>query len=408
MQSPIVSEQSGSALQPAVRLHYLDWLRVLAILMVFLFHAVHPFDFGDWQVKNAEQSEILTIILLFLSIWGMPFFFLVAGASSWFALQRRTARQYISERFYRLIIPFIAGTILFSPIEYYCENMNKIQRGVLTSFQGFLSVFSSFNPLLLRFPGFSPRWFGQGYHLWFLGFLFSFALITLPIFLWLKKESGQRFLSWMAKLCEHRGGILLFAIPAAIIYCLLLPFFPEEHDWADFIFQMFCFVVGFILFADERFTSAIRRDWPLLLTVGTVIVVGLVGVYLVGLPVLTWNVTPGIPEFYILQVLRSTIAICLSLTMLFVGMRFLDFTNRWLRYGQETALPFFVLHQPVIIVIAFFVVQWNADILVKLPVVVLSSFLVTVILYELIVRRIRPLQVVFGMKARSLGKAQIG
>jgi peptidoglycan/LPS O-acetylase OafA/YrhL len=405
MQSPIVNEQSGEVLQPAGRIHYLDWLRVLAILMVFLFHAVHPFDFGDWQVKNVEQSEILTIILLFLSMWGMPFFFMVAGGASWFALQRRTARTYISERFYRLVIPFIAGIILFSPIEYYCENMNKIQRGLQTSFQGFLSVFSAFNPLLMRYPGFSPRWFGQGYHLWFLGFLFSFALITLPFFLWLKKESGQGFLSWMAELCEHRGGILLLIIPAAIIYCLLLPLFPQEHDWADFTFQMFFFAMGFILFADERFTRAVRRDWPLLLTVGSVILLGLVGAYLMGLPVLTWNETPGIPAFYMLQVLRSAIAVCFSLTMLFVGMRFMDSTNRWLRYGQEAALPFFVLHQPVIIVIAFFVVQWNAGISIKLPVVVLSSFLVTVSLYELIVRRIRPLRLVFGMKARSFDKA---
>jgi hypothetical protein len=102
--------------------------------MVFLFHAVHPFDFGDWQVKNVAQSEILTIILLFLSMWGMPFFFMLAGAGTWFALQRRTARQYVSERLYRLLIPFIAGSILFTPLEYYCEYMNRIQRGVLTSF----------------------------------------------------------------------------------------------------------------------------------------------------------------------------------------------------------------------------------------------------------------------------------
>src|SRR5512137_1083792 len=108
MEAKAKSLDKGSTPDSA-RLHYLDWLRVLAILMVFLFHAVHPFDFGDWQVKNVDQSEILTIILLFLSMWGMPFFFLVAGASSWFALQRRTARQYISERFYRLLIPFIVG-----------------------------------------------------------------------------------------------------------------------------------------------------------------------------------------------------------------------------------------------------------------------------------------------------------
>jgi hypothetical protein len=208
----------------------------------------------------------------------------------------------------------------------------------------------------------------------------------------------------MAKLCEHRGGMLLFTVPLAIAQCLLSPFFPEEHDWADFIFQTLFFALGFILFADERFTCTIRRDWWILLIVGTVIVLGLVGMYLTGLPVVEWSETPGTAQFYILQFLGSAIAFCYSLMMLFVGMRFLDFTNRWLRYGQEAALPFFVLHQPVIIVIAFFVVQWNAGISIKLPIVVLSSFMVSIGLYELIVRRIRPLRFLFGMKSQGPDK----
>jgi peptidoglycan/LPS O-acetylase OafA/YrhL len=399
MQSPNVPEQTGRTQRPAARLYYLDWLRVLAILMVFLFHAVHPFDYGDWQVKNVDQSEILTILLLILSIWGMPFFFLVAGASSWFALQRRTVRQYVTERFYRLFIPFIVGTILFSPVEYYCENMNKIQRGVQASFQGFLSVFATFSPRLVRFPGFSPRWFGYGYHLWFLAFLFCFAVVTLPFFLWLKKKPGLSFVSWLAKLCEHRGGPLLFIIPLAIVKVLLTPYFPLEHDWADFIFLMSFFALGYILFADERIAGAIRRDWRILLAVPTVILLGLLGMYLADLPVIAWSATPGIPQFQLIQFLVSIIAVCYSLTMLYVGMRFLDFANRWLYYGQEAALPFFVLHQPVIIVIAFFVVQWQASISIKLPVVVLSSFVITIGLYELIVRRIKPVRLAFGMKS---------
>ena len=55
---------------------------------------------------------------------------------------------------------------------------------------------------------------------------------------------------------------------------------------------------------------------------------------------------------------------------------------------------------PVIVVIAFYVVQWDAGTLVKLPVVVLSSFAVTLGLYELFIRRIGAAQALFGMKAR--------
>lgn len=397
-------EQVIEATPDTGRLHYLDWLRVLAIFIVFLFHAVHPFDLGDWQVKNVDQSEILSIILTILSMWGMPFFFLVAGAGSWLALQKRTGRQYLRERFYRLLIPFIVGSILFSPIEYYSENMNKMQRGVITSFQSFLSTFSAFNPLVLHFPGFSPKWMGYGYHLWFLGFLFCFALITLPFFSWLMKKPGQGFISWMAKLCEARGGLLLFIIPLAVIKILFASFAPLEHDWGDFIFQMCFFALGYILFANERFTKAIRRDWWILLTIPTVIILGLLGLYLADFPIMTWYETPGTPQFDLLQFLVTIIATCYSMTMLFVGMRFMDFSNSWLRYGQEAALPFFVLHQPVIIVIAFFVVQWEAGILLKLPVVVISSFVVSIGLYELIIRRIQPFRLAFGMKSKSAKK----
>jgi hypothetical protein len=86
--------------------------------------------------------------------------------------------------------------------------------------------------------------------------------------------------------------------------------------------------------------------------------------------------------------------------MLFIGMRYLDFSNRWLKYGQEAVLPFFLLHQPVIMAIAFYVVQWDAGIPVKLATVVLGSFTVTLAIYELLIRRIGPLRTLFGMKAR--------
>ena len=90
---------------------------------------------------------------------------------------------------------------------------------------------------------------------------------------------------------------------------------------------------------------------------------------------------------------------CWSTFMLSVGMRSLDFTNRGLEYTQAAILPFFVLHQPVIMTIAFFVVQWQASIAVKLVAVVVSSFAVTLGLYELVIRRVGILRPLFGMKA---------
>jgi surface polysaccharide O-acyltransferase-like enzyme len=88
--------------------------------------------------------------------------------------------------------------------------------------------------------------------------------------------------------------------------------------------------------------------------------------------------------------------------MLYVGMRCLEFTNKWLVYGQETILPFYLLHQPVIFVVAFFVVQWDTGTTLKYLVVVLSSLLVTLGLVELI-KRVRVLRRLFGVKTRRRG-----
>jgi glucans biosynthesis protein C len=390
MQSQIVLAQTEDRPGASARLYYLDWLRVLAIMGVFLFHAVHPFDLNDWHIKNAELSMAVTVVLGLLFPWGMPFFFLIAGTGSWFALRRRTARQYVGERVKRLLIPYVTGCILLWPIMLYFQWRHIIERGLWSgSFLDFV---------LIHRAGFSPRWFGEvGFHLWFLGFLFCFSVLGLPIFLWLKGRSGQATLARLAGFCAHRGGILLFIVPLLLVRLILQPFFPQEHDWADFFFLMTLFVCGFVLYAHEGFARAIRRDWLILLVsaIGT-------SAGWAYLALTTQNLEIEAPVRTVRQVLIwgfiTANAWCWSTFMLFVGIRFLDFTNKWLVYAQEAVLPFFLLHQPVIIVIAYYVVQWNAGIFPKLVTVVISSLLVTLSLYEFVVRRVGFLRTIFGMK----------
>ena len=124
------SSPKESAASEAGRLHYLDWLRVLAILGVFLFHASNVFNDQDFVVKNAQQSELITGIQAFFFPWGMPLFFLIAGAGTWFALRRRTSGQYVKERSSRLLIPFIVGSILLSPVQLYIEWRYQINTGI--------------------------------------------------------------------------------------------------------------------------------------------------------------------------------------------------------------------------------------------------------------------------------------
>ena len=392
---PKLSTTSRLDQQPA-RLYYLDWLRVLAILGVFLFHAVHPFDLTAWHIKNAEQSVVVTFFIAFMFPWGMPFFFLLSGAGSFFALRRRTARQFARERFNRLLLPFIVGSILLMPVMLSFEWRHKLQTGVLSS------SFVAF--VLDRNVGFTPIWFGAlGYHLWFLGFLFSFSILCLPIFLWLRSDLGQRLTICFASLCERRGALLLPVIPLAIVRLALHPFFPQEHNWADFCVQMAFFLLGYVLFSKQAFLNAIRRDWRIHLGIG-------IGAAAAALTIVASTGTLDLPApprtwldilFWILISIDSW---CWTLFFLFVGMRYLNRTNTYLVYGQDANLPFFVFHQPIIIILAYYAVQWQASLVVKLLFVVIGSFCVTLGIYEFMLRRVAPLSRLFGMKVFTSAK----
>ncbi len=397
MKNEVIPQTSVEIIRESVRLHYIDWLRVLAILGVFLYHAVHPFDLTYWHVKNNELSLELTIALVFFSLWGMQLFFLLAGAGSWFALRYRSSQQYVEERFKRLLIPFVVGVILFSPIMLYIEwYFNTLKGSLEGSFLEFI---------LNRYAGFSPMWFGAlGYHLWFLGFLFSFSMLGLPLFLWLKGNSGKQVISWLAQISEYRGGILIFILPLLLVQLIFRPFFPLEHDWADFFYQFSFFLIGFILFADMRIIKSIRRDWIIFLIIALGSTIILLIMSEVGDP-FAWSITPGIPEFYLVHIFATTTTWCWINFILVIGMRFLDFSDSLLQYWKEAILPFYLVHQPIILIIAFFVVQWDASILIKLPTVVISSFILSLSFYEFIIKRIEFLQPFFGIKTKKLDKA---
>ncbi len=74
--------------------------------------------------------------------------------------------------------------------------------------------------------------------------------------------------------------------------------------------------------------------------------------------------------------------------------------NRFLTYANEAVLPFYILHQTVILIIGCFVIQMGIGITPKYFIIMPGSFLVIMAIYELLVRRVNVSRFLFGMKAR--------
>lgn len=378
------------------RLHYLDWLRVLAVVGVFYAHANYIYNSLYWHIGIGDQSSGLMVLVVFGTQWGMALFFFLAGSSSRFALETRTSREYIGERFKRLIIPFIVGFILLSPpVAYLISVSQGIYQG---SFIQFIPYF--FENIHIDW---NPQWIGAyGYHLWFLAFLFFVSLLTLPALLLLKRKRGLAFISRLAAFCSKPAGLFVFVLPIALIQIALRAPYPGYQSWADFFIWLFIFVYGFILLMDKRFVIAIQKQGKIALIVAiislsTMFIANYAGV--LG----SWDsIRSYTPGYVLYQLLRSIVTWSWLLFTLYFGMRFLNFRNKVIDYANEAVLPFYWLHYPVIVVIAFYTLPWVINMGLKYLFVTTAALIATIVLYDLLIRRWTIIRWLFGMKPLML------
>jgi len=379
-------------IQPT-RVYYIDWLRVFAVLLLVPFHTAMIFVHWDFHIKNDIPSDVLTDFNAFLGMWHMPLLFFLSGVGSWFALRFRSGGQYVRERFLRLFVPLIFGIAVIIPPQVYCERLQQHQ---------FKGSYLRFYPQ--AFNGVYPEGNLSWHHLWFLAYLFVFSLLALPLFLHFRSDQAQSTTERIATLFKRRGMLLLPALPLMLIEATLIVKWsgPQNFvtDWANFCFSITVFVFGFLLCAQASFSQAIaqQRRLCLLLGVGCVIFFKLLSV--TGRdPV--WGYNPACMAFLALRGFNTW---CWVLAILGYGKTYLDFSNRFLRYATEAVLPFYILHQTVIVLIGFYVVQWKIPLAAKFLFINVTATAGTLFLYELAVRRLPPLRFLFGMKRARMRK----
>jgi fucose 4-O-acetylase-like acetyltransferase len=365
---------------------------------VFIFHNARPFDYIEWLINNSELSIPATIFVVFLYPWGMPLFFMISGASAYFALKRRTYRQYTVERVQRLLIPYVIGSIILTPIQGYFEVIHK------QLYSGSVLDFLSDGTILQYFigrsreVGFGPRIFGAwGIHLWFLGFLFLYSLIAIPIFRWFNSKKGSRFTGSIVNIVSKRMGVIVFLIPLAVIQIVLNPIFPSQNDWADFLYQFMFFVYGYILFSDQRLLKSLKKDWLL------VFLLSLISSVLVLTSVVSgFSDSISVPQTFTDVLVRWGVYSINSwfwiISLIIFGMNYLDYEDDWLKYGKQAVMPVYLVHHPVIIAISFYVVQWDVSAVVKFLCVIIGSFVVILGIFEYLVKRMSFLQNLFRGK----------
>jgi peptidoglycan/LPS O-acetylase OafA/YrhL len=371
------------------RLYYLDWLRVLAMVGIFLFHNARFYDvFTDWHVKNATTNLGASALVAFMGEWLMPLFFLIAGSATYYALKSRRPGQYVQERALRILVPLIFGTVVIVAPQAYFE---ALSHGAQFGGYNFFQIYWLFLQTLPTLP-----W----YHLWFLAYLFVFSMITLPILVtW--REGGTSIISRFALLNRPWVILALLVLLLAVIDVLLYPagFWGNrgQGNWSIVAYLLF-FVSGYLIFANPCIMETVKKLRWILLGIAIVASALLVSVFLEVL--MDREAHFGSAMFIASQCVQAVSTWCWLLAILGLGSRFLNRNNRFLAYANEAVLPFYILHQTIIITIGFYVVQWNTGVGLKYLTISTTSFIAIMLIYELLVRRINVLRFLFGMRLR--------
>jgi len=360
---------------PTARLDFLDALRVLAIAVLLFFHTGMLFVGWGWHITNAQTIPGLRLPMDLLHRLRMPLLFVIAGAGMWYALQRRSLAGFARERAVRLLLPAVAGMFIVVPPQVFVE---RVVRG---QWQGGYLRFYAERVLQLRpYPAGDFGW----HHLWFIVYLFVYAMLLLPVLAW-----------WRRARPPYAPGpwVLALGLPLGVNEALLKPLYPESHT---LIHDAYIFNHYLLLTLYGVALAASRNAWDWLADRRQALLGAALLLSVLGLPMLEMGIVPRDTPADALYANLFTWAWLLSL--LAWGRQRLNFATPLLAWAREASFPIYILHQTVIILIAQVVIRQAWAPWAKFAVILAGTVVVCVLAHEALLRRFPLTRLLFGIK----------
>ena len=364
------------------RQYYIDWLRILLILSVFLFHTGMIFVKWDWHVKNDVLYDgLLTYLMAFLHIWRMPLLFLISGAGTFFALRSITPAGYVAERSKRLLVPLVAGIFILVPVQVYVEKIDSY--GSLLSFYPHM------------FEGVYPSGNFSWHHLWFIAYLFVMALIISPFLNLMRSRRFGMLADRMAAVLSRPFGMNIIIIPLLLSQIVLRNYFDTEthalyNDWASIAFYLIFFLAGFIFLTRGEVADALARYRNIYLA-ETALFTAVMFI----VPGLTGSERAGEIIYDVSEIIISWTC---SMAAAGYARKYLDFDSPLRKSANEAIYPFYLFHQPLLVITGYMITRLEINDWLKALLVAASTLILFILPYKYIIRPFNFFRMIFGMK----------
>ena len=140
------------------RIHYLDNIRILFIIVILIHLTIIYGGDGGWYYKEVSRPDPVSkafFLLLFVlnKTYGLGFFFMLSGLFTAVSLSRKGVKHFISDRILRLGVPLIFYALVLHPITRSLQNYFVYHQSI-----DFLGIFKS-NIQYFSGKAVGPLWF---------------------------------------------------------------------------------------------------------------------------------------------------------------------------------------------------------------------------------------------------------
>ncbi len=343
------------------RRHDIDWLRVIAIGLLLIYHIAiifQPWAMFVGFIRSEESIDNLWKPMTMLNVWRIPFLFYISGMGLYFSMKKRNYWQLLFERTKRILLPLMFGIVAIAPLHIFI-------------FQKYYNLPLSYYP--------------HAGHLWFLGNIFVYVLLLSPLFLYLMKKEEGKFRKGLSSFMSNPMGPLsitvFFVMEAIIVKPQIFTLYAETLH--GFFLGLLAFFFGFlVVYSGKVFWQTVSKwKW---LYIGLAVVL-----FIIRLLVFKTN-SPGY-----LMVIESN---CWIFGVFGFGYQYLNKPSAALSYLSQAAYPVYIIHMFALYGGTLIILPLEIQPIMKFMLITAFTFTACYIMYEIIIKRIGFLRPLFGLK----------
>lgn len=343
------------------RQYYIDWLRVIAIGLLLVYHAAicfQPWGFMLGFITYDKPFETLWAPMTMLNIWRIPLLFFISGMGFYYASQSRNWKQLLQERAKRIFLPFIFGMFCIVPLQVFIVQYYYHQGISYTA---------------------APA------HLWFLANIFVYVLVVLPVLHYVKTKKGEHLSASIKKVFSSPVGLVIMLAAFMLEALLVNPALYELYalTWHGFILGLLAFLFGycFMLTGNGFWQMLLKWQWVLLVLAMVLYIYRLLQ-----------------PQARVANIQLSIESNCWVLSVLILGFKHLNRPGKILRYLSQAAYPVYILHMAFLYIASLVIFPLHLNASMAFMLVLLFTMALCLIVYEYVIRRTNFTRLLFGLK----------